>query len=451
MPTQPPTRITPHTTTSSVRIAGLHFAWSGEPIRLPLDTPSAKQLPTHSGAILRSGLIRTTPFVTGAFMPSTLNPATTADHHRFHFLDGLRGVAAIIVVALHPPPEVRQHLTTYSGHLAVDFFFALSGFVIAFSYEQRLRDSLSWPSFAVARLIRLYPMIFLGTLIGLIAVALNRVSPNYIHMVLPVPLEFWHALLSFSILPAIFFARPKDLLYPIDPPMWSLFFEFAANFVFAAMVRLRVAANVVLVPLWIAALFALEYERRLHGSFDFGYTVEGLAEGFARVAVSFLAGVFVCRLYRRLQLLRIHGAAAVISALALTAIFLYILCDASRITVPTLTGFVEIALIFPAILFFGAHLSLPTAATKLCSLLGDISYPLYLIHDPLMWPLYCTRVRSYFAHSVLATPVDFATIAVLIAIAWWVSRVYDAPVRKWLNTTLRSSQKRNHLTTTHPV
>jgi peptidoglycan/LPS O-acetylase OafA/YrhL len=374
-------------------------------------------------------------------MSPSINPATPAEHHRFHFLDGLRGLAAIVVVALHPPPEVRQRLTTYSGHLAVDFFFCLSGFVIAFSYEQRLRESLSWSSFAVARIIRLYPMIFLGTLLGLVGVVLNRLSPNLIHMVLPPWLELWHAALSLAALPAVVFARPKDLLYPIDPPMWSLFFEFAANFIFAAMVRLRVAANTFLVPLWIGSFAGLVYERKFHGTFDFGYTVEGLAEGFARVALSFLAGILVCRLYRRVQLPRINGAKAILLALALTAVFLRILCDASRFTVPTATGMVEIGLIFPAIVFIGASISLPARSTTLCSFLGNIAYPLYLIHDPLMWPLYCTSVRQYFAHSSLARPVDITYVGVLILIAWWIARVYDAPVRKWLNKTYHSSRQ----------
>ena len=365
-------------------------------------------------------------------MTEALDPVTPPEHHRFHFLDGLRGVAAILVVSLHPPPEVRQALTTYSGHLAVDFFFCLSGFVIAFSYEKRLRESLTWIDFVSARLIRLYPMIFLGTVLGIVCVALNRLSPNAIHMVVPLPLEIWHALLSFAVVPAVFAAPAKDLLYPIDPPMWSLFFEFAANFVFAALVRWRVAANVILVPLWIASLFLLEHERRLTGTFDFGYTVEGMAEGFARVAVSFLAGVLVCRLYRRLKLPRISGVRAVLLASLLVAAFLWVLCESSRLSVPNLTGMIELGLLFPAILFAGAHVVLPASLTEICSFLGIVSYPLYLIHDPLFWPLYCTGVRRYFATSALAMPVDVAYMVILIVAAGWVARRYETPMRRRL-------------------
>lgn len=410
-----------------------------------LDIHPEKQLVPLSGIVLRYGFGRSLHDYAGDFMPTSPNPPTTPEHHRFHFLDGLRGVAAILVASLHPPAEIRQHLTTYSGHLAVDFFFCLSGFVIAFSYDHRLRSAFPWRDFAVARVIRLYPMIFLGTAIGLIGVALNPLSPNSIHMVLPLPLEIWHAFLSFLVLPAVFFARPKDLLYPVDPPMWSLFFEFAANFVFAAMVRLRVASTAILIPLWIVSVAFMAFQRHLHGTFDFGYTVEGLAEGFARVALSFLAGALVCRLYRGVRLPRIHGTAAVLLSLGLTALFLRILCDGSHLTVPAIRGFVEIGLLFPAIVFVGASLALPAAISTLCSFLGEISYPLYLLHDPLFWPLYCTSVRSYFAHSRLAMPVDIAYIAALVLIAWWVARVYDAPVRRWLNQAYRSTQHRNQL------
>jgi peptidoglycan/LPS O-acetylase OafA/YrhL len=378
-------------------------------------------------------------------MSNTPDPATAPEHHRFHFLDGLRGLAAIVVVALHPPPEVRQGLTTYSGHLAVDFFFCLSGFVIAFSYEQRLRGSLSWGDFAVARLIRLYPMIFLGTVLGIVCVGLNRLSPNAIHMVLPLRLEIWHALLSFTLMPAVFLARAKDLLYPIDPPMWSLFFEVVANFVFAGMMRLRAGFNALLIPLWMLSLCLLEYERRRNGTFDLGYTVEGLAEGFARVAVSFLAGVLVCRLYRRLQLTRIEGVKGTLLGLALVSVFLRMLCDASRFNVPARTGMIEIGLLFPMIVFLGARVVLPPAVTRLCIVLGNISYPLYLIHDPLIWPLFCTSVRAYFATSRYAMPVDIAYIATLILIAGWVARSYDAPMRKRLQRAYRAFRERQVL------
>jgi peptidoglycan/LPS O-acetylase OafA/YrhL len=374
------------------------------------------------------------------------NPATQPEHHRFHFLDGLRGLAAIVVVTLHPPPELRQ-LSTRSGHLAVDFFFCLSGFVIAFSYQKRLSESLSQLDFAAARFIRLYPMAFLGTLLGVVGMALNPWSPNIVHMVVPVSRGIRQVLLSLMLVPAISLVHPKDLLYPVDPPMWSLFLELAANLFFAALVRFRLASTSVLLPLWLLSLALLEHQRRLNGTFDYGYTVDGLLEGFGRVLFSFFAGVIVCRIYQRVQLPRIHGTRAILAALAISAVFLGVLCNSSQFTAREAVGFIEIGLVFPAIVYVGANLFLPARATEACSFLGNISYPLYLIQVPLMWPLYCDSVRHYFVHNPMALPFLIVYLASIVLLAWWTSRIYDAPVRKWLTRTYRSFWERRQLLT----
>ena len=63
-----------------------------------------------------------------------------ASKPRYEILDGLRGVAAMLVVAYHlfetyyhgTPDQPINH-----GYLAVDFFFVLSGFVIGYAYDDR--------------------------------------------------------------------------------------------------------------------------------------------------------------------------------------------------------------------------------------------------------------------------------------------------------------------------
>ena len=66
---------------------------------------------------------------------------------RFEVLDGLRGVAAIIVVIFHlfevfsesPIDQIINH-----GYLAVDFFYVLSGFVIGYAYDDRWKKMSYW-------------------------------------------------------------------------------------------------------------------------------------------------------------------------------------------------------------------------------------------------------------------------------------------------------------------
>ena len=80
------------------------------------------------------------------------NDIYLASKPRYEILDGLRGVASMIVVAFHlfetysgnPVHQILNH-----GYLAVDFFFVLSGFVVGYAYDDRWdRMSASFGSFA---------------------------------------------------------------------------------------------------------------------------------------------------------------------------------------------------------------------------------------------------------------------------------------------------------------
>lgn len=93
----------------------------------------------------------------------------------YALLDGLRGVAALLVLWYH----VHEGFAFASGapiigsinygYLAVDFFFMLSGFVIGYAYAARLHRSMSLGNFARRRLIRLHPMVVFGALLGVVA------------------------------------------------------------------------------------------------------------------------------------------------------------------------------------------------------------------------------------------------------------------------------------------
>ncbi|MBR1428599.1 MAG: acyltransferase, partial [Prevotella sp.] len=93
-----------------------------------------------------------------------------ASKPRYEILDGLRGVAAMLVVAFHLfetySPGVPYQIINH-GYLAVDFFFVLSGFVIGYAYDDRWDKMTTW-QFCKRRLIRLHPMLVLGTLFGVL-------------------------------------------------------------------------------------------------------------------------------------------------------------------------------------------------------------------------------------------------------------------------------------------
>src|SRR6201992_288482 len=97
------------------------------------------------------------------------NPAYLESKRHYEILDGLRGVAAIAVVIFHCFEvftfDHRFVQLMNHGYLAVDFFFLLSGFVIAYAYDDRWGTMSTWDFFQ-RRLIRLQPMVVMGSLIG---------------------------------------------------------------------------------------------------------------------------------------------------------------------------------------------------------------------------------------------------------------------------------------------
>jgi peptidoglycan/LPS O-acetylase OafA/YrhL len=89
----------------------------------------------------------------------------------FILLDGLRGIAALAVGYLHASQIFEVSASPFPAYLAVDFFFCLSGFVVAFAYDDRLASGMTMFDFSLRRLIRLYPMIIVGVLLGLFSTA----------------------------------------------------------------------------------------------------------------------------------------------------------------------------------------------------------------------------------------------------------------------------------------
>ena len=100
--------------------------------------------------------------MTGDALPSAGvgSSAAAKDHSRFLVLDGMRGIAAIVVLIMHTSAILDAKILN-GAYLAVDLFFLLSGFVLAHAYGKKLEDGLPRTRFMAIRLIRLYPLHFL--------------------------------------------------------------------------------------------------------------------------------------------------------------------------------------------------------------------------------------------------------------------------------------------------
>jgi peptidoglycan/LPS O-acetylase OafA/YrhL len=228
------------------------------------------------------------------------SPALSTKPH-FPILDGLRGVAALLVVAFHllevhatsPADQLLNH-----GYLAVDFFFLLSGFVIGYAYDDRWKR-MTIGGFLRRRLMRLQPMVVLGMLIGALTFY-GQATPQW-SLIAQTPVS---KLLLITLLGCIMLPVPPSMdvrgwqeTYPLNGPGWSLFYEYIANILYALVVRhFSRSALALLVALSAAALLYLGLYGK-EGDVIGGWSLEPLQLriGFTRVMYPFFAGLLLYR------------------------------------------------------------------------------------------------------------------------------------------------------------
>lgn len=306
-------------------------------------------------------------------------------------LDGLRGVAALLVMLFHAREAASIMVTR--GYLAVDLFFVLSGFVLARAYDARFKTGLGWRAFAVQRLIRVYPMYACGILIGLL---LAGGSPTALLM-LP---DFGGG----------------DALYPMNIAMWSLAFELAVNLAYAATAR-RIGGIGLGLVLAISGSTVLAGGLTL-GHLDIGGFWSNAALGLVRTVFGFTLGVALFRLRLGTGTVRRQTPLA---WLLFPLLFLLLAAQ------PVLGGLWDAAcalILLPTIVWLGSIWELPQR--RLLGTLGDMSYPLYCIHMPLLW--------AFGSGSPAATAL---LCAVLPCIAWLLDRTCDQPLRARLTALTR--------------
>lgn len=294
-------------------------------------------------------------------------------------LDALRGVAAMVVVLGHQyyaglgGTHIFHHSAT-----AVDFFFILSGFVLAKAYGGALRDRrLTVRRFVIKRVIRLYPLLWLGIALGAFVAAFHL---------------RWDVLLrqiGFGLLPAPSFSQTADTVIPLNPPAWSLFFEIVGGIAFAFTVPKmsnRVLAAVVGVS---ALLFALVIFTQPSNA---GSSLSNFGGGFVRITFGLTAGAFLFRLHEQFPPRRtsLAGAAALVGLLLVC----FAIPDAHSYEA-VLTTFVAIGLC-PTIVWFLADFRIPRRVEWLAELSGDLSYPIYILH----WPIFIGSLAVLGHHNL---------------------------------------------------
>lgn len=375
---------------------------------------------------------------------STIPSAAFADTKvHYALLDGLRGVAALLVVWYHVFEGYafaggQAIIDGFNhGYLAVDFFFILSGFVISYAYDDRWSKGFTVKDFFKRRLIRLHPMVVMGALLGVITFCIQR-AVQWDGTQVAIPMIVLSLLGALFLIPALPGSgqevRGNGEMFPLNGPSWSLFFEYIGNILYAWFIRrLSNRALAVLVALLGVALtlFAV-FDISGYGSIGVGWTMDGLnvAGGSLRMLFPFSMGMLLARHFKPI---RVKGAFW-ICATALVALF----------AVPYIEGLEPICangvyeafcivVVFPVLVWIGASgTTTDKQSTAICKFLGDLSYPLYMVHYPFMYLFYAWLIQSQLFSFGETWPVALGVYGWNILLAWICLKYYDEPVRRYL-------------------
>ncbi|MGO4210582.1 acyltransferase family protein [Terriglobus sp. 2YAB30_2] len=370
-------------------------------------------------------------------LTATSTTAIAPAKSHYIVLDGLRGVASLMVVIFHtfeayadgnPIKQIINH-----GYLAVDFFFLLSGFVIAYAYDDRWSRMGQW-EFYKRRLIRLQPMVVMGSLIGAALFYFQGGSMFPLVNSTPVSKMLLVMLLGCTLLPlpVSLDIRGWSEMHPLDGPAWSLFFEYIANILYA--LGLRKLSNRVL---WVLVLFAGIFLGQVaifgpRGDLIGGWSINAaqLHIGFARLLFPFLAGMLLMRVGKRIHTRAPFG---ICTLLLIAALAFPRLGGAQHLWVNGIYDLLCVVVVFPIIVAIGAgEKRVDGPSIRIARFFGDLSYPLYITHYPLIY-IYTAWVVQEKIPPARGAIWGVVLLIAAVSIAYACLKLYDEPVRRWLS------------------
>jgi peptidoglycan/LPS O-acetylase OafA/YrhL len=344
----------------------------------------------------------------------------------FQVLDGLRGTAALTVVAFHvlemlwPDPAENP---LHHAFLAVDFFFMLSGFIVGHAYDDRL-EKMGLGQFLLTRMRRLHPLALAGLAIGLAGYLLDPFAPDQRHA--PLARLMTNVGLMLLVLPAPSLPGREGETHGLNGPTWTLFQEYLANIVYG-LIGPRLSRRALIALVAVAGIVLVVVAAGLpHLGTGWGWDNIWVAP--VRTAFPFFAGLLLHRLNLRLKSPLGFG----LLSLALLAVFAAPF--ASTDGPIKANGLMEagfVILVFPLIIAAGAAATAGGRLTRLCAFCGAISYPLYITHYPFIY-IFGHWVWTTKPERGLVAWVGVGLIVFLVALAWLAMKFYDAPVRAWL-------------------
>lgn len=344
-------------------------------------------------------------------------------------LDLCRGLAAISVLLFHTGFLFRSEGSTLvpRAYLCVDFFFLLSGYVVASSYDKKLAVDMTFLDFAGVRLARLWPLIALSTLLGFLFQGLRIARDGQLDVIS----ALISLILNVLILPSPM--GPTAAAFPFNPSSWSLFFEIAVNLLYAALfLRLDIGRMVALV---VGGFCGLILVVALFNTLDVGWSASNFIFGTPRVVFSFFVGVAFFRLRDFLPQATLSGRTL---AGGLAVAFLTISCptDASWFW----NGWIDLAitiLVFPLLFWVALVTKMTVFQEKVSIALGGISYSVYLLQTPLMFA-FSGVPQLLFARKIseFAPWGGFVFFVAMLIVSYATWQLFERPCQRFLRRIL---------------
>jgi len=331
----------------------------------------------------------------------------------FVALDGLRGLCALSVLLFHIGRWFNMYWLSTNSGLAVDLFFCLSGFVLPLAYTSRF-DKLNLWTFMRGRLIRLSPLIVLGTLLGA-GYVVFRISLD------EDPLPVW-ALIKTTVLGALslpYLNAPAVVggpeVFPLNGPQYTLFLELFINAFWWSTRRLPQVPLAITIAL---VSFAILLVTGLGGDHTSNFLV-----GFPRVGFSFYTGVALYNLKKKLPTSNAWAVPVFWLITVAMAVIFY-----NPFGAPNPVQYAWVGVLSPLLVLSGSYVILPEVMTGPGEFSGQWSYPIYALHTPLFaWTLGLYELFVAKSNRLMEIPV---IVAVVLAVSLAAMKLYDEPVRR---------------------
>lgn len=337
---------------------------------------------------------------------------------RYVTLDGMRGIAALAVALFHYNISQAPH-----GYVAVDFFFALSGFVLCRTYKPRWEAGLTTWQFMKQRVVRLYPLFLAGIVITTLSAISNHWTGKgdvYSYAKIAKSLPF-----NLLMLPSPF----TNTLFPTNVPAWSLFFELIASLGLALVLFHLPRAGQVAIALVAACFFIPAVLEREGGNLGPLWSQTG--NTMLRTTMSFTIGVLLASLPAKE--VRHAGWLGVICLVAIVAMLV-----ADPAFIPKSWYDIACAVIVsPLLVWLGSRGEPSRVLVPVAWFLGEVSYAVYAVHWALMEPL------RYFKDDLGWNEVLMGAVylASCVTLGWLCVRWVDIPLRRRLNVLFHARSR----------